>query len=88
MMMWPLLPTAKGLSGSTLFDVPSPDYAYTGAVVDATTIGAECGLLSNLSVATWDPTYGLYSVDVDGLGQVHFPAQGVYVSISLVLSLH
>ncbi|KAG8217910.1 hypothetical protein J3R82DRAFT_6076 [Butyriboletus roseoflavus] len=75
MALWPLLPTAKGLSGSTLFDVPSPDYAYTGAVVDATTISAECGLLSNLSVGTWNSTEGIYYVDVNGLGEVGLPVE-------------
>ena len=79
MAMWPLLPTAKGLSGRTLFDVPSSDYAYTGAVVNATTISAECGLLSNLSAGTWNLTQEVYSVDINGLGEVGFPMQGMWL---------
>ena len=77
MMMWPLLPTTKGLSGNILFDVLSSDYAYTGAVVNATTISAECGLLSNLSVGTWNSTKNLYYVDVDGLGEIGFPVESM-----------
>ncbi|KAH0835538.1 hypothetical protein J3R83DRAFT_9238 [Lanmaoa asiatica] len=75
MTMWPLLSTAKGLSGSTLFDVPSSDYSYTGAVVDATTIQSECGLLSNVSVGTWNSTEQIYHVDVNGLGEICLPVQ-------------
>ena len=88
MAMWPLLPTAKGLSGSTLFDVPLSDYTYTGAAVNATTISAECGLLSNLSVGTWNSTEGIYNVDVNGLGEVGFPMQGIEVFITLILLLN
>ena len=80
MMMWPLLTTAKGLFGSTLFDVPLSDYAYTGAVVNATTISAECGLLSNHSAGTWRQTedfYHVYYVDVVGLGEVGLPMEGM-----------
>ncbi|KAG8215448.1 hypothetical protein J3R82DRAFT_9062 [Butyriboletus roseoflavus] len=75
MAMSTLLPTAKGLSESTLFDVPLSDYAYTGAVVDATTISAECGLLSNLSVSALNSTDGRYYVNISGLGEVGFPVQ-------------
>ncbi|KAG8215502.1 hypothetical protein J3R82DRAFT_9147 [Butyriboletus roseoflavus] len=83
MVMSPLLPTAKGLSGSTLFDVPLTDDAYTGAVVDATAISAECGLLSNLSVGTWNSTDGLdyVNVNVNGLGEVDFQVQVVVNSV-------
>ncbi|KAG8215508.1 hypothetical protein J3R82DRAFT_9153 [Butyriboletus roseoflavus] len=87
MGMWPLLPTAKGLSGSTLFDVPLTDDAYTGAAVDATTISAECGLLSNLSVGTWNSTEGIFYVDVNGLGEVGLPVEGIDLSINYILSL-
>ena len=86
MALWPLLPTAKGLSGSTLYDVPSPDYTYTGAVVNATTISAQCGLLSNLSVGTWNSTEELYYVDVNGLGNVSLPVLGMW--FLYVLSCH
>ena len=87
--MWPLLGTAKGLSRSTLFDVPSPDYAYTGAVVDATTISAECGLLSNLSVGRlgFNSVEQIYFVDINGLGEVNFPVSGMRF-ISPLLSLN
>ena len=77
MIISPLLPTAKGLSGRTLYDVPSPDYPYTGAVVHATTIGAECGLISNLSVATRNSTGEFYYVDVNGLGEIGFSKEGM-----------
>ena len=78
MPFWSLFLTAKGLSGRTLYDVPSPDYTYTGAVVNATTISAECGLLSNLSVGTWNATEKMYFVDVNGLGEVAISMQGMY----------
>ena len=83
MTLWPLLPTAKGLSGSTLYDVPSSGYTSTGAIVNATTISAECGLLSNLSVGTWDCSvpHGAkgYCVDVNGLGGVGLTVLGMYI---------
>ena len=77
--LWPLLPTAKGLTGSVLYDVPSSDYAYTGAVVNATTITAECGLLSNLSVGLWNSTMNAYNVEVNGLGDVGLSVAGGYI---------
>ncbi|KAF8554068.1 hypothetical protein OG21DRAFT_1138308 [Imleria badia] len=84
MVLWPLLTTAKGLTGSTLYDVPSPDYTYTGAVVNATTISAECGLLSNHSVGTWDPVSGFYDVNISGLGEVALPVSGLRNTISFI----
>ncbi|KAF8436211.1 hypothetical protein L210DRAFT_719085 [Boletus edulis BED1] len=54
--LWPLLPTAKGLDGSMLYDVPRSNLAYTGAVVNTTTISADCGLLSNSSAGMWNET--------------------------------
>lgn len=87
MSMWPLLTTAKGLTGSTLYDVPSSDYTYTGAVVNATTISAECGLLSNLSVGTLYPYTNIseqfYEVNVSGLGEVALPLSGMPLAIKL-----
>ena len=77
MPFWPLLPTAKGLSGSTLYDIPSPGYTYTGALVDATTISAECGLLSNRSAATQNSTEGVYYVDINGLGMIGLSVDGM-----------
>ena len=78
-----LVPTAKGLSGSILYDVPSSGYTSTGAIVNATTVSAECGLLSNLSVGTWNCSipYGAggYCVDVNGLGEVGLAALGMYI---------
>ena len=56
MTLWPLLSTAKGLSRSTLYDMPSSVYTSTGIIVNTTTISAKCGLLSNLSVGTWNCT--------------------------------
>ncbi|KAF8557205.1 hypothetical protein OG21DRAFT_379494 [Imleria badia] len=72
--LWPLLPTAKGLSGNMLYDVPDTDYAFTGAVVNTTTISAECGLLSNTSVGYWYS--GTYFVNISGLGEVGLPVLG------------
>ena len=66
--LWPLLSTAKGLTGNILYDVPTTDYAYNGAVVNTTTINANCGLLSNTSVGYWSPQS--YFVDISGLGEV------------------
>ncbi|KAH0834231.1 hypothetical protein J3R83DRAFT_11547 [Lanmaoa asiatica] len=80
MVFGPLLPTARGLSGSTLYDVPSPDYSYTGAIVNVTTISAGCGLLSNLSAGTWNSTTGIYDVDISGLGEVGLPVTGLSVT--------
>ena len=74
--LWSLLPTAKGLTGSVLYDVPSSEYAYTGAVVNTTTITAECGLLSNLSVGTWNSTQQVYNVEINGLGEVDLLVAG------------
>ena len=66
----PLLSTAKGLTGNMLYDVPITDHPYTGAVVNMSTISAECGLLSNTSVGNWNNTIGIYSVNVSGLGEL------------------
>ncbi|KAF8557199.1 hypothetical protein OG21DRAFT_379205 [Imleria badia] len=66
--LWPLLSTVKGLAGSMLYDVPTTDHAYTGAVVNTTTITADCGLLSNTSVGYW--SLETYFVNITGLGEV------------------
>lgn len=78
--LWPLLSTAKGLNGSTLYDVPSSGYTYTGATVKVTNLTAECGLLSNLSVGILNTTSGvdIYYVNVTGLGEVGLPASGMH----------
>jgi hypothetical protein len=57
--MLPMLPTlsglsANGLTNSTLYDIPSLEYPFTGVVVNGTTVSAECGLLSNTSAVTLD----------------------------------
>ena len=78
--LWPLIPTAKGLSGSTLYDVPSSGYIYTGAVVNATSITAECGLLPNNSAGMWNSTLGTYFVNISGIGEVALPAAGMQIS--------
>ena len=88
MTFWPLLSTAKGLSGSTLYDMPSSVYTSTGVIVNATTISAKCGLLSNLSVGTWNCTLPCdtpgYCVDVDGLGEVDLTVLGMcHVQVSV-----
>ena len=86
MSLWPLLTTAKGLSGRTLYDVPSSDFTYTGAVVNATTISAECGLLSNLSVGgAWDSGFQIYNVNVTGLGGVGLDVSGKHLSNKLIM---
>ncbi|KAF8439689.1 hypothetical protein L210DRAFT_3760707 [Boletus edulis BED1] len=72
--LWPLLPTAKGLSGSTLYDVPSSDFIYTGAFVNATNITAECGLLPNVPGGTWNSSEDTYHVDISGLGKLDLGA--------------
>ena len=85
--LWPLLPTAKGLTGSVLYDVPSPDYAYTGAVVNTTMITAECGLLSNLSVGTCNSSLSVYYVDINGLGNVSLFISGrciLFISVFML----
>ncbi|KAH0834262.1 hypothetical protein J3R83DRAFT_11618 [Lanmaoa asiatica] len=71
--------TGKGLSGSTLYDVPSSDYAYTGAIVNATTISVQCGLLSNLSAGIWNSNGFIYDVDINELGEVSLPVLGMHV---------
>jgi hypothetical protein len=74
--LWPLLPTAKGLTGNMLYDVPTSD-AYTGAFVNTTAISAECGLLSNTSVGGWNNSLDAYFVDVGGLGEVALSVLGM-----------
>ena len=88
--LWPLFSTAKGLSGSTLYDVPSSGYTYTGAVVQATTLTADCGLLSNLSVGTLNTTSSkdIFYVNVSGLGEVMLPVSGMDVSDEFVMLLN
>ena len=88
--LWSLLSTAKGLSGSTLYDVPSSGYTYTGAVVHATTLTADCGLLSNLSVGIMNTTSGSYTFDVDisGLGEVMLSLSRMDVSNKFMILAH
>ena len=83
--LWPLLPTARGLTGNMLYDVPTSDDAYTGAVVNTTTISAECGLLSNASVGNWNNSLDAYFVDVGGLGEVGLSVLGMDAAPSLPL---
>ena len=85
--LWPLLPTAKGLTGAMLYDVPVTNVPYTGAVVNTSTISAECGLLSNTSVGYWIDQQSFYLVNVSGLGEVALEVAGIYV-FSLFLSSH
>ena len=67
--------------------MPITNDAYMGAVVNATTISAECGLLSNTSVGYWDYTLETYNVNVSGLGAVAMRIQGIY-DFSCFLFLH
>ena len=81
--LWPLLSTAKGLTGNILYDVPTTDYAYTGAVVNTTTINASCGLLSNTSVGYWSSQ--AYFVNISGLGEVELRVLGMDWTSELLL---
>lgn len=59
--------STKGLLNSTVYDTPSVDSTSVNATVNATTIYANCGLLSNLSlgssfVSTVIPTLGLVNI--------------------------
>ncbi|KAF8417544.1 hypothetical protein L210DRAFT_3767241 [Boletus edulis BED1] len=74
--LWPLLSSAKGLNGSVLYDVPISNDPYVEAVVNTTSISADCGLLSNSLVGNWDSTRGVYFVNVTGLGEVGLDVQG------------
>lgn len=61
--------STKGLLNSTVYDTPSVDSTTVNATVNATTIDANCGLLSNLSsgsgfVSTVTPTFGLANITV------------------------
>ena len=88
--MWPLVSTAKGLTGSMLYDVPITNDAYTGAVVNTTTVSAECGLLSNTSVGYFNQSEDLqqvYFVNVSGIGEVALPLKGICFSMFLSLYL-
>ena len=73
-----------------LYDVPTSDDAYTGAVVNTTTINADCGLLSNASVGYWNNSLG-YIVNISGLGEVALQVAGmdtisyVFLHLSLIL---
>ncbi|KAF8123911.1 hypothetical protein EV363DRAFT_1546009, partial [Boletus edulis] len=68
--LWPLLSSAKGLSGNVLYDVPITNNPYIEAVVNTTSISADCGLLSNSLVGKWNSTQEVYSINVSGLGEV------------------
>lgn len=59
--------STKGLLNSTVYDTPLVDSTFVNATVNATTIYANCGLLSNLSltsgfVSTVVPTLGLINI--------------------------
>ncbi|KAF8546560.1 hypothetical protein OG21DRAFT_1607730 [Imleria badia] len=59
--------STKGLLNSTVYDTPSVDSTSVNATVNATTIHANCGLLSNLTlgsgfVTTVIPTLGLVNM--------------------------
>ena len=73
-----------------LYDVPTSGDAYSGAVVNTTTISAECGLLSNASVGNWNNSLDAYFVDVSGLGGVALSVLGMdaapYSSLHFKLS--
>ncbi|KIJ08401.1 hypothetical protein PAXINDRAFT_18463 [Paxillus involutus ATCC 200175] len=79
--MLPMLPTlsslsANGLTGSTLYDIPSLDYAFTGVVVNRTTVTTKCGLLPNTSaVTTTLDDVGNFNATVIGLGQISLPSE-------------
>ncbi|KAF8842346.1 hypothetical protein BDN67DRAFT_383903 [Paxillus ammoniavirescens] len=86
-----MLPTLSGLSSngltnSTLYDIPSVEYPFTGVIVNGTTVSAECGLLSNTSAVTLD-SLGDLSATVSGLGQISLP-QGGTDNMVLFLSLN
>ncbi|KAF8436199.1 hypothetical protein L210DRAFT_3762315 [Boletus edulis BED1] len=68
--LWPLLSSAKGLSGNVLYDVPISNDPYIEAVVNTTSISADCGLLSNSLVGNWNSAQGTFFVNVTGLGEV------------------
>ena len=61
----PSLPTT-GLLNNTVYDMPVVDSTSVNATVNATTIHANCGLLSNLSP---DPDLGL-NATIPSLGPV------------------
>ena len=84
---WPLLSTAKGLTGNMLYDVPTTDHPYTGAVVNMSTISAECGLLSNTSVGYWNDGLEIYCVNISGLGQVALPLSGMNAASDFFICL-
>ncbi|KAF8123918.1 hypothetical protein EV363DRAFT_1546024, partial [Boletus edulis] len=72
----PLLSSAKGLSGNVLYDVPISNDPYIEAVVNTTSISADCGLLSNSLVGKWDSNQSAYLVNVSGLGEVTLNVPG------------
>ncbi|KAF9219704.1 hypothetical protein BS17DRAFT_769774 [Gyrodon lividus] len=83
----PMLPTLselslKGLTNNTLYDIPSVDYPFTEAIVNGTTVTAECGLLSNISAATSVNSAGFLNVTVSGLGQISL-TPGVTTALEL-----
>ncbi|KAF9218274.1 hypothetical protein BS17DRAFT_836668 [Gyrodon lividus] len=74
-LLVPMLPTlstlsANGLTGSTLYDIPLVDHHYTMAMVNGTTVGADCSLLSNLSAVTFVKSDDSLNVTVSGFGQM------------------
>ncbi|KAG6370617.1 hypothetical protein JVT61DRAFT_11241 [Boletus reticuloceps] len=84
--LWPLLSSAKGLSGNVLYDVPISNDPYIEAVVNTSSISADCGLLSNSFVGNWDSAQLVYFVDVSGLGEVALDVPGMGAALYLFLS--
>ena len=70
-----------------LYDVPVTNDPYTAAVVNTSTIGAECGLLSNTSVGYWNDPQQSYFVNVSGLGEVALNVLGMSVLPCFILAL-
>lgn len=62
--------SSKGLTNNTVYDIPSVDSASVNATVNATTINANCGLLSNLSLGS-DLSL---TTSVPGVGLVTIPS--------------
>jgi hypothetical protein len=70
--------TTNGLANNTLYDVPTQ--GFVNAAVNATTLNAHCGLLTNLSidaidVSTWNVSVSMSDVDSFSIRVSYLPCK-------------
>lgn len=72
--------TTTGLAGNTLYDIPP--HSFYNAIVDATTINAQCGLLTNLSIdligiSTWNVSVSMTDLDAFNIWVSYPPSKAL-----------